>query len=69
LHSIPIVKRSPLDALHKQFPVAILDDWREISLAAMSEWRDRLKDRFTPDMFARLTRDYWVERIRAAAGR
>ncbi|HEY2892115.1 MAG TPA: hypothetical protein VGJ31_15880 [Dongiaceae bacterium] len=69
LHSIPIVKRSPLDPLHEQFPVAIVDDWREISLAAMGEWRDRLKDRFTPDMFARLTRNYWVERIRAAAGR
>jgi hypothetical protein len=69
LHSIPIVKRSPFDSLHEQFPVAIVDDWREISLAAMGEWRDRLKDRFTPDMFARLTRHYWVERIHAAAGR
>jgi len=69
LHSIPIVKRSPLDALHEQFPVAIVDDWREISIAAMRNWRDRLKNGFTPDMFARLTRDYWAERIRAAAGR
>jgi hypothetical protein len=69
LRSIPIVKRSPLDTLHAQFPVAIVDDWREISTAAMRNWRDRLKDGFTADMFARLTRDYWVNRIRAAAGR
>ena len=67
LRSIPIVKRSVLDALYRDFPVVIVDDWREISLAAMRSWRDRLKDGFTPDMFARLTRDYWVERIRAAA--
>lgn len=68
LHSIPIVKRSALDELHSGFPIAIVDDWREISLAAMGKWRDQLKDRFTPQMFQKLTRDYWAQRIRAAAG-
>ena len=66
LHSIPIVKRSSLDELHAGFPIAIVDDWREISLAAMKRWRDQLKDRFTPAMFQKLTRDYWSARIRAA---
>jgi len=69
LRSIPIVKRSTLDELHSDFPIAIVDDWREISLAAMRSWRDELKDRFTLDMFQRLTRDYWMARIRTAAGR
>jgi hypothetical protein len=69
LRSIPIVKHSALDALYRDFPIAMVDDWREISLAAMRSWRDRLKGAFTPAMYARLTRDYWVERIRAAAGR
>lgn len=69
LRSIPIVKRSPLDPLHEAFPVVIVDDWREISLSAMGNWRDRLKEGFTPAMFARLTRDYWAARIRAASGR
>jgi len=69
LRSIPIVKRSSLDELHSGFPIAIVDDWREISLAAMGNWRDQLKDRFTPEMFQKLTRDYWAARIRAAAGR
>jgi len=69
LRSIPIVKRSPLDPLHEAFPVVIVDDWREISLSAMAKWRDRQKEGFTPAMFARLTRDYWAARIRAAGGR
>ena len=69
LRSIPIVKRSPLDTLHEQFPIVIVDDWREISTAAMRNWRDRLQDGFTPEMFSRLTLDYWVDRIRTAAGR
>ena len=67
LRSIPIVRRSALDALYRDFPIVIVDDWREISLAAMAQWRERLKDGFTPAMFARLTRDYWVERIRTAS--
>ncbi len=69
LRSIPIVKRSALDELHSGFPIAIVDDWREISLSAMANWRDRLKYGFTPAMFQKLTRDYWAWRIRAAAGR
>jgi hypothetical protein len=69
LRSIPIVKRSALDELHAGFPIAIVDDRREISLAAMGNWRDQLKDGFTPAMFQKLTRNYWAQRIRAAAGR
>ena len=69
LRSIPIVRRSALDELHGNFPIAIVDDWRDISLSAMRSWRDELKDRFTLDMFQRLTRDYWMNRIRSAARR
>ncbi len=69
LRTIPIVKRSALDALYRDFPVVVVDDWREVSLAAMGQWREQLKDRFTPAMYRRLTRDYWVEQIRAAARR
>ncbi len=69
LRNIPIVKRSTLDELHSGFPIVIVDDWREISLAAMRSWRDQLKDRFTLDMFQRLARDYWMTGIRTASGR
>lgn len=67
LRTIPIVKTSPLDRLHRQFPVAIVTDWHEITPAAMASWRDRLEGQFTLDMFSRLTCDYWFARIRAAA--
>jgi hypothetical protein len=66
LRSIPIVKRSLLDPLHEAFPIAIVDDWHEISLSAMRNWRERLRGGFTLEMFQRLTRDYWAQRIRAA---
>ena len=69
LRSIPIVKHSTLDELHSGFPIAIVDDWGEISLAAMQKWRDQLQDRFTPQMFQKLTHGYWAARICAAAGR
>jgi hypothetical protein len=66
LRTVPIVKTGALDPLYRQFPIAIVNDWREIRPAAMASWRDRFKDRFTMDMFARLTRDYWVRWIRDA---
>jgi hypothetical protein len=68
LRTIPIVKSSTLDPLYRQFPVAIVKDWREITPATMASWRNRFKDCFTLDMFTRLTRDHWVKRIRDAAG-
>jgi hypothetical protein len=67
LGSIPIVKISSLNWLHRQFPIVMVADWREITPAAMASWRDRLEGQFTLDMFHRLTCEHWVARIRAAA--
>jgi len=68
LRTIPIVQSSRLDPLYEGFPVVIIDDWDEITPASMLLWRDRLPDRFTAAMFERLTCDYWIDRIRKAAG-
>jgi len=64
LRTIPIVERSTLDPLYREFPVAFVSDWREITVEAMDGWRMHLADRFDPAMFERLTANYWLSRIR-----
>ena len=71
LGTIPIVKTSPLDALYRQeqFPVVIVDAYEEITSAKLGTWKTELEGCFTPELVKRLSNDYWVERIRAAAMR
>lgn len=65
LNTIPIVPRSPLNELHKQFPIVIVDDWStEITLANLLRWRDELAPQFTSAMKERLTSEYWATRMR-----
>jgi len=66
LRSIPIVKRSTLDPVFEGFPVVKVDDWGDVTLAAMAEWRAALADKFTADMFQRLTAPHWTALILAA---
>jgi hypothetical protein len=69
LRAIPIVRTSTLDPLYEGLPVVIIRDWEEITSEAMELWRYRCADEFTPALFERLTRDYWVSRIWDACGR
>jgi hypothetical protein len=52
--------------LYDGWPVTIVDDWREVTPQAMAMWREQLRWRFTNEMFARLTLDYWRARIKGA---
>lgn len=36
--SVPIVKRSPLDAMYNNLPVIIVDDWNDIRSANLESW-------------------------------
>jgi hypothetical protein len=67
LRTIPIVKRSTLDPAFDGFPVATIQDWDDVTIAAMAAWLAELADKFTPDMFQRLTAPHWTSRIVAAA--
>ncbi|MBS0640933.1 MAG: hypothetical protein JSS43_13730 [Proteobacteria bacterium] len=69
LGTIPIVQRSSLDAVFDHFPVAVVQDWREVTPQAMARWRAELAAGFTTDMDRRLTAAHWTARILAAAGR
>lgn len=65
LNTIPIVPRSPLNELHKQFPIVIVDDWStDITMENLLKWRDELAPQFTPAMKERLTSQYWATRMR-----
>jgi hypothetical protein len=66
--AIPIVKRSPIDHLYRDLPVAILDDWREISASRLQNWRDELTPRFAGKRLAEvLSMSYWRGQLRQAA--
>jgi hypothetical protein len=67
LRTIPIVRASSLDPLYDGLPVAIVSDWDEVTLEAMSAWRSRFAGCFTAETFQRITLGYWVNRIRSAA--
>lgn len=73
LDTIPIVKTSALDALYRQedFPVVIVESYREVTADNLRRWRTALAGRFTDEMRRRLTADYWIaqitERRRAAS--
>ena len=71
LETIPIVRTSPLDDLYRRegFPVVIVDSFREITTEALHRWKDERQDAFTPALVEKLTNDYWLRRIRAAAQR
>jgi len=67
LLTIPIVKRSPLDPAFQGFPVAMVEDWDEVTIAAMARWRAAMADAFTAGMLRRLTAPYWTSQVLAAA--
>ncbi|NDD27440.1 MAG: hypothetical protein EB084_04155 [Proteobacteria bacterium] len=69
LGTIPIVKTSPLDALYAEYPVVIVDDWREVTPARLVAWQQRFGPRLDADVLERLTNDHWLARIRRAGGR
>ncbi len=67
--AIPIVRRSPLEPLYQGLPVAIVDDWREVTPKRLQDWAQRFKHAWDDgSVDERLTLDHWVRRIRAAAG-
>jgi hypothetical protein len=65
LGNIVIVKRSPLDPLYQGLPVVSVNDWSEITAAALDVWQRRYARAFAdPEMQRRLTNRYWIERVR-----
>jgi len=62
LGCIPIVKKNALSRFLEQFPVMILDDWRDLTRRKMAKFVDSIEGRRFD--FSPLFREYWVGRIR-----
>ncbi len=65
---IPIVKRSPIDYLYADLPVAIVDDWSEISTTNLQRWLHRFGARFDRRPLRQtLSSSFWYGRIHRSA--
>jgi hypothetical protein len=65
LKCIPIVKTSPLDSMYDGLPVAIVQDWREVTPERLMQWRDEHAAFFDRPIPERLYSRYWIERLHA----
>jgi hypothetical protein len=65
---IPIVKRSVIDRLYDGLPVAIVDDWSEITPTNCDRWLASYGNAFDRAHLRRtLSSAYWMDRIHGAA--
>lgn len=65
LGNIPIVRRSSLDELYDGLPVAIVDDYSEITSEALRRWHRAYRNLFgAPEVQERLTNRFWIEQAR-----
>jgi len=67
LGQIPIVEKTntPLDNLHKQFPIVIINDVSEITKKNLKRWYKKYSKKFTPEMEKKLTNKYWINKIKS----
>ena len=67
MRTIPIVQTTTLDALYREFPIVVVSEWDEVTPENLEKWHERFRDAFDEEAFHKLTRDCWLDRIRAAA--
>jgi hypothetical protein len=63
LGCIPIVKKSPVDAIYEGLPVLIVGEWTDVTQELLSETLEKFKGQ-APD-YKQLTLDYWMDKIRS----
>ena len=65
LGNIVIVRHSSLDPLFEGLPVALIDDWAEITEENLVLWMEQFGPLFgRADVRERLTNRYWIDRMR-----
>lgn len=67
LKTIPIVKTSTLDPLYEGLPVAIVDDWNEVSPERLRAWVERFAPWFDQPLPDKLYSNHWIARFHAFA--
>lgn len=65
LDQIPVVEKTntPLDDLHKKFPIVMLNSLSEINEKNLKIWKKEYQKKFTPEVKRMLTNEYWIEQI------
>ncbi len=64
--AVPIVRRSPITQVFDGFPVAIIDDWREVTQNRLEDWVNQFSGAWDDgSLEERLTSSYWWQRIKA----
>ena len=67
LKTIPIVQKSHLDPIYDGLPVAIVEEWSEVTPERMKLWRDEFREQIDGPMPAKFYARYWIEAMRAHA--
>lgn len=65
LKSVPIVKTTSLDPMYEGLPVAIVNDWNEVTPDALKRWHDDFADWFDKPLAPELYSNHWIERFHA----
>ncbi|MFH0808030.1 MAG: hypothetical protein V1888_00200 [archaeon] len=65
LGQIPIVEKTgtPMDDLHRQFPIVIIDDVSEICEENLKKWYKKYSRMFDKKLACKLTNAYWIKLI------
>jgi len=63
LRSIPIVPRSSIDPVFEGLPVALIDDWSEVTPERLAAWRDDFAPWFDRPLPEKLFSNHWIRRF------
>lgn len=63
LWCIPIVDHSPLDNLHEEFPIVIINNTDDITEENLHIWYNKYKNSFNDSLKKKLTNKYWIGKI------
>lgn len=65
LGTIPIVASTPLDPLYEGLPVAVVEDWPEITADRLAQWKEEFLPWFEAPLPPQLYSNHWVDRFHA----
>lgn len=66
---IVVAKRSPIDSLYRDLPVALVDDYREITARRLETWLDEFEALPHENVERALSLEVWRARIEGSLAR
>lgn len=65
MKTIPIVKRCEMDPIYDGLPVALIDDWEEVTETRLAAWVEEFAPWFDAPLPDRLYSNHWINRFHA----